>query len=226
MDILWHLLCAHLLGDFTLQTNKVAYWKSKHFFGLVAHSIIILLVYFAFTIKYLSEIWFVIILLWISHFLIDYLRILFIKKFPRMNNIFAFLLDQSLHILAIIAAYKLSFSKLKYTYVNTWIIILTIIILITSFTTILIYYLELFIYKTSKIEAKEKYFGITERFVIMSFFLLPGYLWILFPFALIPRLVIYKKSLLALNFNKLNIIVNITAGVGAGVFFRIFFTTL
>ena len=40
MDIFWRLVLAHLLADFTFQTDFIAKWKRESIFGGLIHSFI------------------------------------------------------------------------------------------------------------------------------------------------------------------------------------------
>lgn len=102
MVILKLLLLAHLIGDFFLQPLKLVEQKKNSIKGLIIHTVIytfmIVLVLFLF-----GNIWEIILwpfLIFISHFLIDYLRIKFTKKFNNYAFTFwSFIIDQVLHVL-------------------------------------------------------------------------------------------------------------------------------
>ena len=105
MDILKLLLIAHLIGDFFLQPVKLVEKKKNSIKGLVIHSLIytsmIILVLLLF-----GNIWEFIFwssIIFVSHFLIDYFRIKFTKKFN--NNTFSFwsfIVDQIIHVFLLV----------------------------------------------------------------------------------------------------------------------------
>ncbi|MFH1714892.1 MAG: DUF3307 domain-containing protein [Elusimicrobiota bacterium] len=226
MDILWRLVCAHLIADFSLQTNKLAVWKSKSIFGLIVHSSIFFVVSIIFTLPYFKSIRFTLVLLWIAHFAIDYGRTKIISNNPSWDNIYFYICDQVSHYLSIFIAYKIQFAKMSTMPAPAWVFVISVLIIATHFTTITIYYAERQVYKESIIEWKEKYFSILERIIILSCFLLPGGWWMIFPVVILIRWYIYKKAIIKINFQAINVILGVISAVIAGVFFRMFFMPL
>lgn len=222
MYLVWSLLCAHFLADFTLQTNALAEWKSRNILGVFVHSIIFFILSLLLSFKYISEIWLYIILLWIVHFIIDLTRVVLIKKTVIKDTIFFFLLDQALHIAGIIILYEMKFVNMILEPASAWMMILSVLIIGTNFITIFLYYAELLIYGDSNIELREKYFGILERMLFIGCFILPGAWWLLFFCVGAVRWYIYKHSLMSLNFRVVNVLGSAVSAVVVGMFFRMF----
>lgn len=96
-------ILAHLIGDFVLQTDKIAKEKATSIKGIFIHSIIILCV----QVVFLSVFGFKGLLAgFISgciHFFIDYAKYFSNKKkFLKSTQIILFILDQAIHILLIV----------------------------------------------------------------------------------------------------------------------------
>lgn len=93
-------LCAHLIGDFILQTNKMVRHKKRlkyRSWVLYFHSILHGVLIYLFTAQWLS--FAVPLLVIVSHTLID------IWKLNKPDNIKSFLIDQLLHITALVVLY-------------------------------------------------------------------------------------------------------------------------
>ena len=77
------LLIAHLIGDFFLQPVKLVEKKKDSIKGLIIHSLIYTLM-ITLVLLLFGNVWEIIFwsfLILVSHFLIDYFRIKFTKKF-------------------------------------------------------------------------------------------------------------------------------------------------
>lgn len=100
MDFFIFFVFAHLIGDFVLQTNKIAAMKSNGMKGLMIHSSIIttvqvfFLCFFGFTGICLG------IVGGLAHFLIDILKNR-LQPFLRKIEFVYFLFDQTLHLISI-----------------------------------------------------------------------------------------------------------------------------
>lgn len=96
------LILAHILTDFVFQTQKMA--ESKHRFAMLfKHVAIGILTSTVLLIHYMSQqIILIIVLLFVFHFIIDFLKVLLERQFKEKAFGF-FLWDQGLHIAAIFA---------------------------------------------------------------------------------------------------------------------------
>lgn len=95
------MLLAHLVGDFILQWDRLALWKSREFKGVIFHGFIILIVTWAFTLPFDPTWWRGVLFITIVHFFIDAFQ--FYVKLP-VTPLVRFLLDQFAHYLVIFIA--------------------------------------------------------------------------------------------------------------------------
>jgi len=112
MFLFYRLLLAHIIADFPMQTNQIFKVKTNTEWGVLIHTLIVLLFSILFTFPYL-EAPKVIIILWViflSHTVIDKIKLEYSKKNAN-QDIKIFLLDQFLHI-SIIAALSFNFEKI------------------------------------------------------------------------------------------------------------------
>lgn len=106
--IIYILLIAHFLADFTFQTTKLAQRKLNSFkyllFHILIHAVIFSLSIFPLVKLEKAVLPYIIIIS--SHFFIDWIRTLADKKFNKKAIIFAsFIVDQILHVLILFILY-------------------------------------------------------------------------------------------------------------------------
>jgi hypothetical protein len=223
MIVFWRLLLAHLLTDFTFQTDKIANWKRKSVFGILVHSSIFLILSLVLTRRYLGDTWWKfsglvsLTLLFLIHFGEDYYRVWSIRKVNSTDNMLFFLWDQFIHI-ALIFLFSPRSGKLIG---EKLVVLLILAIFVTHLTSILIYYLEQRLYgnEYSLSGLKNKYYLIAERFAMFLCLLMPGLWWISFIIVLLFCRFINRK--LKLEFTKLNIIVGSVFVILSGILGRI-----
>lgn len=121
--MIYILLIAHFLADFTFQSAKLAQRKVDSFKCLVIHSLIYGGAYFAVFLAFIgtSYITFPYIIIIIFHFLIDWIRIWLEKRVANRTVVFAaFIIDQIAHILVIVFTYIIFNleAKINYIYVQ------------------------------------------------------------------------------------------------------------
>lgn len=99
MIVIYYLILAHLMGDFVLQPNSLIKWKFKSWKGVLAHSSVITFLALILLSPYLinSRAWLLIILLALSHFAQDGLKVAY-QKWTVQNSFLPFFVDQVLHI--------------------------------------------------------------------------------------------------------------------------------
>lgn len=95
------MLLAHLVGDFILQFDSVARWKSESFTGVVVHSLIVTAVTLLFGLAVDPAWWPWLLVISFAHFVID--SIGYYRR-PPIKPLYWFLIDQSGHLLIIFAA--------------------------------------------------------------------------------------------------------------------------
>jgi hypothetical protein len=107
------LMIAHLLANFSFQTDKLAEKKQKEFAALLKHGLIYtitMLVTLLLTVQ-TTKMWLPFLLLAVSHFMIDYIRVQVQKtKFGSRYEVWLFIADQLLHtavIFVIVACFEL-----------------------------------------------------------------------------------------------------------------------
>ncbi|MFN3550731.1 MAG: DUF3307 domain-containing protein [Endomicrobiia bacterium] len=214
MKIFFRLLLAHLLADFTLQTDFIAKWKKNNFLGVVVHSLIFFILSLIFTFPELNKIWMsyplkingwiCLILLFLLHMLEDEYRSYNVRHYKVNDNFLFFLWDQAIHIV-----FLFTFSPYENFELEPIIIILCIFILGTHFTSIIILYLEIMLYgkELAYKNFNKKNYYIFLRLITMVFFLLPGKFFLL-SFLVLPLFIILKIKVKHLSFYgfKVNIL--------------------
>jgi len=111
MFLFYRLLLAHIIADFPMQTNQIFKVKMNTKWGVLLHSSIVLLFSIFFTFPYLedSKVIIILLLIFLSHTVIDKLKMEYSKK-TKNQSIRILLLDQALHI-AIIAVLAFNFTE-------------------------------------------------------------------------------------------------------------------
>jgi len=111
MFLFYRLLLAHIIADFPMQTSQIFKIKMNTQWGVIVHTLIVLIFSILFAFPYLEDPKVIIILLviFLSHTVIDKLKMEYSKK-TKNQSIKILLLDQFLHI-AIIAALTFNFTK-------------------------------------------------------------------------------------------------------------------
>ncbi len=182
LNIFWRLFLAHLLADFTLQTNRLAAWKRKSPAGTSVHSLIFGLsasvLCWPYTVRtwhlYFGHIilpgWAIILILTALHFAEDQWRVSAIIRRGKEDSFAFFAWDQCFH-----AGVIFLLSPAPVAPVEKWVMLAIIVVFVTHFSTILIYYLEKLIMGSASMEPKEKYKQMAERTCLAAVILLPGW---------------------------------------------------
>ena len=112
MFLFYRLLLAHIIADFPLQTKQIFKVKMNTEWGVLIHTLIVLIFSILFAFPFLEAPKFIIILwvIFLSHTVIDKIKLDYSKKNAN-QDIKIFLLDQFLHI-SIIAALSFNFDKI------------------------------------------------------------------------------------------------------------------
>ncbi len=111
MFLLYRLLLAHIIADFPLQTSQIFKIKMNTQWGVILHTIIVLIFSILFTFPYLEnpKVITILLIIFISHTIIDKIKLERSKK-TNTNNLKVFLIDQVLHI-SIIAILTFNFTE-------------------------------------------------------------------------------------------------------------------
>jgi len=90
------MLLAHLIGDYVLQGDKIAYWKSKSIKGVAVHVAIVFAVTWLLSIPFTNQLlWKGVVIIGVTHLVIDAIPVLVrlpISAFAR------YFIDQALHM--------------------------------------------------------------------------------------------------------------------------------
>ena len=141
--IVYILIIAHLLADFTFQSTSLAKNKAEQFKYLAVHAFIYAIVFAAPILLFvgLARGSFLYVCIIVSHFLIDWIRQIIEKKGLSKGFVFAlFIFDQMIHILIIILLVSLlkieTHTNAIYAYAQTWVHFRTFIIYALTLTVI------------------------------------------------------------------------------------------
>lgn len=224
MFLFWRLIAAHLMGDFLFQSNKLAHWKQQSWKGVLVHSSIVMVVSVLFTVDYIATLFPWLIVLWISHFAIDQIKMMILKRKPSWDTIVCFSIDQMLHL---VVAYAISMhcaSVMLLPPSETWMMIFACIAFLTYPMTITLYYFDRWLDNNAVLERSEKLYGTFERVAIAGCFLLPGIAWLLCIVFFVKRWILFKHKLM--RFNRVHAIGSCLSAVGIGIVLRMFFYPL
>ena len=223
MYFFWNLLLAHLLADFTFQTDRIAKWKRENISGVFFHVLIFL--FFAVVVNYQylprRDFALALLLLGITHAVEDQWRVISVTKYHSHDNIFLFLYDQLVHILLI---FILAPADPPYVTTEKWIYILLIGIIVTHFAMIFIYFLKKLFDEKTLFISKEKYHGIVERLLIFGCFIIAGN-WFWLGIVTIVMLVIVERRFIRrfkkdLDFSVFNIVASNIIAVSCAILAR------
>jgi hypothetical protein len=190
------MFLAHLVGDYILQWDSLALWKSRELKGVLAHGLVVSLVTWLFGLAFDPTWWQGILFICAAHILIDASQ-LYIK--PPILPLFRFMLDQLAHFTVIILA-------LAWGGYLTWPTLTADFAAILQNDRLLLYLLGYaFITMPAWVVVKftayglvkgsgpsfpgisNKYLGILERILITTFVMLGQF--IIVPLVALPRLV-------------------------------------
>ncbi|OYU68216.1 MAG: hypothetical protein CFE22_00605 [Cytophagaceae bacterium BCCC1] len=166
---------AHLLGDFMLQPDKWIEnknrktYKSKYLYYHICIHFVLLLVVLQFDFKY----WIALLLIPISHYLIDLAKLLLKDKIETRR---LFLLDQLLHFLVIFLITKMYFSfqiNLPFFFKPKTLLLLTAFIIISYVASVVIKILiSRWKQENEATNTAGKYIGMMERILVFVFIVL------------------------------------------------------
>jgi hypothetical protein len=223
------MLLAHLVGDYVLQWDGLAEWKSRELQGVLVHSAIVAVVTAAFALPINPDWWGGILLISISHLIIDGLQFYFR---PTISPLLRFILDQIAHLFFIILALVLT-GYLAWG--DLWVGIVASARATPMLTALLGYafitmpawvLLKFVIYALVKGQppnfpaGPNKFVGITER-VLITTLVLSGQA-LLVPLVTLPRLIVewprvVKGGADVIYLTELVSSVGLAVGVGVGL---------
>ena len=111
MFLFYRLLLAHVIADFPMQTSQIFKIKMNTQWGVMLHTLIVLIFSILFAFPYLEDpkVLIILLIIFLSHTVIDKLKMEYSEK-TKNQSIRILLLDQALHI-AIIAVLTFSFTE-------------------------------------------------------------------------------------------------------------------
>lgn len=232
MEIFWRLVLAHLIADFTLQTNWINDMKRKTVLGVFIHVFVHIIVTMVLLLPYLNQTWFsfkgfdlngyvMLFIICFSHFTVDETRVYVIKNKIYPDNTISFLIDQILHFYFIFIFTPFNNISMSFENRNLW-VLLVFIVMITHTTTIFIYYIEKDLNNIPFPSFDQKYFMIFERVVIWAFFLLKGWWWLIFLFAWIYQLHYFRKKK-TIDITNMNFYLSVFISIFFGLISRYFY---
>lgn len=92
---------AHLVGDYILQWNSLAAWKSREMKGVIAHCLVVFAITWLFILPFNPNWWPWVIFIGVAHFFIDAFQLRFKLPIPELAR---FSLDQLAHFIVITIA--------------------------------------------------------------------------------------------------------------------------
>lgn len=229
MDIFWRLVLAHLLADFTFQTDYVNRIKRSGFAGMMVHVLTHAVVSAVLVREYLGAEWFRVLgfsfngwlalsVLTAVHFAVDEIRVYVIRRLAYRDNTFNFLADQFAHFYFIFMFSPFNFSTPAFV-PEKWVFLLSCLVMTTHFSTVLFYFVEKDMSGASFPAFDQKYFMIFERTIIWAFFLIPGLWWLGFLALWLVQL-FYVKRKRIIDMSPLNFYGSIFSSVIFGLLSR------
>ena len=95
------MFLAHLVGDYILQWDSLALWKSRAWQGVVAHGLIVFIITWLFSLPFDPTWWSGVVFISVAHILIDAVQL---RLKPPVPPLVRFGLDQLAHLTIIITA--------------------------------------------------------------------------------------------------------------------------
>ena len=189
------MFLAHLVGDFVLQWDRLAQWKSRELQGVLVHGLIVTAVTWLFALPFAPGWWQGILFIGIAHTIIDAAQ--WVYTLPG-SPLVRFLYDQFLHLLVIVIALAAG-GYLNLTAPGNDILFgihhhhFLVYLLGYAFLTMPAWVLLKFlgyalVERTgpSFLDGSSKYVGIVERVLVATFVLIGQFL--LIPLVAVPRL--------------------------------------
>jgi len=237
MIIFWRLLLSHLLADFTLQFNIVNQMKRKNVWGMIIHCMTHFVVSVALTWPYLTDTWVrigpaavngwgALGIMLVVHFVVDELRVYSMKSLGYKDSTMSFLADQLVHFYVLFMISPVNVPAPGLVMGEKWATIASMLVLVTHFTTVLVYFLEKDMFGKAFPHFDEQYFLIFERVVLWAFFFVTGHWWIPFALAWVVQ-IFYVRRKRIIDMSLLNVGLNVIVSAVIGLFTRyIYYGTL
>ncbi|MCA9985821.1 MAG: DUF3307 domain-containing protein [Anaerolineales bacterium] len=203
------MFLAHLVGDYILQWDELALWKSREYKGVLVHSLIVSLITLLFALPFDTGFLPWVLFICVTHLLVDAAQLPLNRRLAGVQNGYLnlgrFLLDQLIHftviIVALIGGGYLNWGAATSTVLETFAAnrMLTYLLayaFISMPTWILVEFLVYGLINGSAPDfslATNKYVGILERWLITTFVVLGQFL--LVPLVAAPRLFFERSDI-------------------------------
>ncbi len=104
MDITLHLILAHFLADYPLQSDALVAYKTKRFAGIVLHSLthVLTSVLLGFPFVLQGNFWLAIAVVFVTHNMLDQGKVWIHRRFKKANKFLFYCLDQVAHLAIIV----------------------------------------------------------------------------------------------------------------------------
>jgi hypothetical protein len=201
MFIYLRLLLAHFIGDFPLQVNKVYALKHKGIEGGIPHALILTGCYIIFSWPYLNlpGVWSFIVFLGVAHLFQDSIKLAY--KDLRYS-FWAYVLDQIFHAAIIAMLFFAPLKNLKPPEGSSFIVLLyndnlfVIYLIALILATYNGYYLirnlkNTFLRKVCSCSDFEKKYGILERALLVTMFLMDKYIFLFVALIFLARPLVF-----------------------------------
>ena len=197
------MFLAHLVGDYVLQWDSLARWKSCELKGVLAHGLIVGTVAWLFSLLFDPGWWPWVLVIWLTHSVVDAVPLALSKRISFNGSgtaaLVRFLIDQGVHIAVILtvlvrsgylAVPSLTIDLLAALHDNRWLAITLGYAFITLPAWILVEFLVYGLVNGSApdfSQATDKYVSSLERGLITTFVMAGQFT--LVPVVTLPRLV-------------------------------------
>lgn len=241
MFIFLRLLLAHLVADFPLQVTRVYEAKTRSLRGQAVHAAIHGATFALFLLPYLCRpaTWVLICLISLFHIPVDWVKIAITRKWPGLDNVSTFLLDQFLHILTLAFVFLTPLRRLQpcvtdspglfmRLYNDNRIVVFLIVYLAATWGgAFFISSLEKTIRGKTELPPAEKWHGIAERSLYLLLPIAGGLWWLLaLPLVFLRPLVanrILKAGHPAGSIGSIGYgLVSLAIGLGGGFLLRLY----
>jgi hypothetical protein len=122
MDITLHLILAHFLADYPLQSDGMVAYKSKHFTGIVLHSLMHVLTSVLLGLPFVLQgnFWLAIGVMFVTHNFFDQGKVWIHQRFKKANRFLFYCLDQVAHLAVIVGSSWLYLRNLTPDFGGCW----------------------------------------------------------------------------------------------------------
>ncbi len=168
----YYLLLGHLIGDFVLQTDKIAENKGRHWKWNLLHVLVVTLCIFLFSYTFGTLLLVMVLLNGPIHFVLDYYKNR-IGKVLHFSDLVSFLMDQLIHIILLYFISQTAVYGSQHVIDFVTVRFLIVIVLITFFSAVFTQFIlaALFPRTDSRFfEKGEKYAGFITRGYVTSIF--------------------------------------------------------